>query len=110
MARPKGSKDKQPRKRKGISSSNSQTKNSPKGVWFGGRRTAILVRAKDRAEAIRKAKKKLKRGESSKANVRNLTSSEIKSVKGGKWLRTGYKHQKPGYKGIGGYGPALKKG
>jgi hypothetical protein len=93
FARTRGAKDKKPRKRKHY------------GVWFEGRRTAILPGpTESKAEAIEKARVKMKRG-GTKAKVRELTPQEIKTANTGRWVRTGYNHEKPGYEGIRGYGP-----
>lgn len=93
FARTLGAKDKKPRKRKHY------------GVWFEGRRTAILHGpTESKAEAIEKARVKMKRG-GEKARVRELTPQEIKIANSGRWVRTGYNHEKPGYEGLRGYGP-----
>lgn len=96
FARTKGAKDLRPRKRKHY------------GVWFEGRRTAILPGPTEtKAEAIEKARVKMKRG-GSRARVRELTPQEIKTANSGRWVRTGYNHEKPGYEGLRGYGPKPK--
>lgn len=78
------------------------------GIWFSGRRTPITVDARDRAEAIKKARKKKKRGGDSVERARKLTPSEIKTAKSGRWVRTGKNGEKPGYSGKRGYGPKPK--
>ena len=66
-------------------------------VFFGDRRTGIAVSAKDRNEAIRKARKKKKRGSSS-ATARQMNATERRQAKG----------EKPGQLKIRGYGPKPK--
>jgi len=96
FARTKGAKDLRPRKRKHY------------GVWFEGRRTAILPGpTESKAEAIEKARAKMKRG-GNRARVRELTPQEIKTANTGRWVRTGFNHEKPGYEGMRGYGPKPK--
>lgn len=76
-------------------------------VFFGGRRTGIVVSAKDRNEAIRKARKKKKRGGSS-ATARQMNATERRQAKAGRWVRTGAKGEKPGQLKTRGYGPKPK--
>ncbi|MGB3642323.1 MAG: hypothetical protein WBA39_32780 [Rivularia sp. (in: cyanobacteria)] len=76
-------------------------------VFFGGRRTGIAVSAKDRNEAIRKARKKKKRGGSS-ATARQMNATERRQAKAGRWVRIGAKGEKPGQLKIRGYGPKPK--
>jgi|GEM_PF-1913819 phage-related protein (TIGR01555 family) len=80
------------------------------GVWFGGRRTPICVEAGDRSEAISKARKKKKRGGDNVDTARLLTDSERKIANSGGWVRSGAKHQPPGYnKSKRGFGPEPRK-
>jgi hypothetical protein len=78
----------------------SKSKTRGRAVFFAGRRTAILVNAKDRVEAIRKAKRKKKRGGDVK-EVRTLSSKEKASAKTGKWLRIRPKGFKENMRGLG---------
>jgi hypothetical protein len=80
-----------------------------RGVWFAGRRTAIVVKAKDRNAAITKARTKLRRGGSSVSKVRSLTDSELKTAQRGGWVRSGPGGEKPGYGAVRGFGPPSKK-
>ena len=74
-------------------------------VFFGGRRTANLVRASSRSEAISKARKNKKRGGDNVVSASQLTSKEKKQSDSGKWIRT----RSPKFKkGMRGYGPAPK--
>lgn len=78
------------------------------GVWFSGRRTAILVRADTRSEAIAKARKRKRRGGDGVDSARHLKDWEKKQASGGKWLRSGAKGEKAGYGGKRGFGPKPK--
>jgi phage-related protein (TIGR01555 family) len=78
------------------------------GVWFGGRRTPIVVNATSREEAIKKARPKKRRGGDSVDAARLLNESERKTVSSGNWVRTGTKGEKAGYKGKRGYGLPTK--
>lgn len=79
------------------------------GIWFGGRRTAIVVSADSRSSAISKARAKKKRGGNNVETARVLKPNEAKVARRGDWLRTGAKGQSAGYKGKRGFGPKLKK-
>jgi hypothetical protein len=78
------------------------------GVWFEGRRTGTLVRARNKAEAVEKAAKAKKRG-GEVVNVRNLTKEEEAIAQKGRWVRTGPNGEKPGELDIPGLGPKPKK-
>ena len=78
------------------------------GVWFEGRRTGVLVRAKNKAEAIEKAEKAKKRG-GAVGTVRSLTKQEEAIAQKGRWVRTGPNGEKPGELDIPGLGPKPKK-
>lgn len=93
FARPKGARDKKPRKRRG------------KAVFFEGRRTAILVRAGSRSEAISKARKLKRRGGDGVKEVRNLNTKEESQARTGKWLRI---RPKGFTKDMRGFGPKPK--
>ena len=80
-----------------------------KGVWFGGRRTPIVVSAATRSEAISKARGKKKRGGNNVASVRTLTGTEARQARAGKWVRTGPKGEKPGQSRLRGHGPKPKR-
>lgn len=90
-------------------SDSKKKKAAVKGVWFEGRRTAIVVDATSRSEAISKAKAKKKRGGEKVAGVRNLKGSELSQAQKGRWVRSGLKGEKPGYGEKRGYGPPSKK-
>lgn len=78
-----------------------------RGVWFEGRRTAIIVRAKKRSEAISKARAKLRRGGTAVKKVRQLNSSELRQAKRGAWVRSGPNGERAGYEGMRGQGPPV---
>ena len=90
-----------------ISSESIQNQDKAYGVWMGQRRTAIVVDADSRNEAIAKARKKKKRGGNNVEAARLLNEKERKTVRTGAGLRTGKNHEKPGYAGKRGKGTPL---
>lgn len=82
-----------------VQNESIQTQNQDKayGVFFGGRRTSIVVDANSRSEAITKARKKKKRGGNNVEAARLLNEKERKTIRTGAWLRTGKNGEKPGY-------------
>jgi hypothetical protein len=67
------------------------------GVWFGGRRTCVVVNAPDRSTAITKARAGKVRGGENVEGARLLTEAEAKQARAGNWIRTGKDGQPPGY-------------
>ena len=80
------------------------------GVWFGGRRTPVVVNASSRSASITAARKKKKRGGVTIVSARPLTIGERRTANKGRWVRTGAKGQKAGYRpSFRGKGPAPKR-
>lgn len=80
------------------------------GIWFQGRRTAVVVSADNRSSAISKARKRKKRGGESVTKARVLNASESKTARSGRWVRSGPNGEPAGYnKNKRGKGPAPKK-
>lgn len=76
MARPKGAKDKRPRKKRQVWA-----------VWYEGRRTAIVRDAGSRAEAVRVTRPLKRRGGDRVVAARVLTGTSLKQAEAGKWVR-----------------------
>jgi hypothetical protein len=76
------------------------------GVWFGGRRTAVVVDSKSASTAKTAAKELKKRGGENVEKVRRLTEAERAIANKGDWVRTGKDKEPAGYnKSKRGYGP-----
>lgn len=59
------------------------------GVWLKGRRTAAVVTAETRSQAISKVRKKKVVGASNPVvAAKVLTGQDLKDVRAGKWIRT----------------------
>jgi len=75
MARPRGARDKQPRKKRVY------------GVWFDGRRTAIVRSAESRGQAISLARKAKRRGGDRVVSARPLKGASLRAAQAGRWTR-----------------------
>jgi len=94
MPRTMGAKDKKPRKTKVY------------GVWFEGRRTAIVRSADSRGQAISIARKAKRRGGDRVVSARPLKGSSLKAAQAGRWTR---ERARPGDdSNLRGFGPRPK--
>lgn len=60
----------------------------PYGIWTSNRSTPIVVGADSRSEALKKARKKMKKGYGTIKNAKALKGKDAKDARQGKWVRT----------------------